>query len=901
VLLSTAAFTFSPSVEHIPADVALRRWRSRVFECVYIPVCFDHVLGKEKALNDEKAFFRADPYVASTTLYKHNTAAPVGTGPTSSAVHALLNSARTKSSDTKCSSATFPFGIISPVLYAAGQSLERVANGQKKEVQGVVISQQMRDDQCYQEYRECEQVSMLHAEEAKEEAEKMTKTGVEQGGGATQAPNNQRKQLHLESGADDSHNRFLLLLAPTPLVVNVDAANGKDTMSCVESPTLACKTIRYALEKGQLEAPKQSRSLLEIQVAAGEYLGECSEEGNTVAMAITLKKKAGGEEVLIDCKGAGSLLNITHDASATSELEGLTIANGVSKVGGGAASVRGGRMVLKECVFRQLQSLASGNYVGGGAVSFVVSAVLLKQHSVYRIDRRVDALLTCTFLRRLCCVQGAVSLEIDGCTFTQCTTPSGAGGAIIVRFQTVVAGWVEVGYALTILSSRFERCGAGAAGGAVAAVAEEGVASVTVLVDDTAFDGSWIVSGGTARGNGGAFYFSYWGDAINTNTTIRGSNFTNGIFTSSGGPSGGACYFEYGATVTKAHQQIESCVFRNNTLVGSFVCGGGVAVYMRGEMTEMTFFILLCVFAHNVLQAGERTAYGAGVYMQFYGGAVRSMLLLVERSAFESNVASTSGVGAQAKGAGLKMLVAAEATNMTATITHCTFSSNTVRAEGGDGLAGGAALDLSWQGGATAGGLLTTILDSTFEANRAHSSFYGSNGGAVYVLMVTTNPYSGAVQTVINGCRFLDNAAAGVYGQGGAIYHGTQQAGASLHVLGCTIRGNYASRYGAGIYAEQLTPNPPANLLMVATYYGPTYAPPYSCGPSFTAAGHYAREYKCSSELVIDSGDISNNSAVSEDGAVKADGGAVYAVINARTSKCNYPRTNVCGNYPTSR
>jgi hypothetical protein len=59
-------------------------------------------------------------------------------------------------------------------------------------------------------------------------------------------------------------------------------------------------------------------------------------------------------------------------------------------------------------------------------------------------------------------------------------------------------------------------------------------------------------------------------------------------------------------------------------------------------------------------------------------------------------------------------------------------------------------------GGATASGLLTTILDSTFEANRAYGSSYSNGGGAVYLGMQTTNPYSGAVQTVINGCRFLD-------------------------------------------------------------------------------------------------------------------------------------------------
>jgi hypothetical protein len=425
----------------------------------------------------------------------------------------------------------------------------------------------------------------------------------------------------------------------------------------------------------------------------------------------------------------------------------------------------------------------------------------------------------------------------------------------------------------------------------VAAVAEEGVARVAVLVDDTAFDGSWVVSAGSVRG--GHVYFSYSDDATNTNTTIRGSNFTNGILTGSGGVAVGGCYFEYGATVTKAHQQIESCIFRNNTLVGGVAYGGGVLMIMSGESTEMAFIILLCLFAHNVLRSGDQVgaANGAGMFMQFDGGAVRSVLLLVERSAFESNVASASGVGGQATGAGLKMAVLAEVTNMTTTIAHCSFSSNTVRAEGDSGGTGGAAMDLTcelYSEGATAGDLLTTILDSTFEANRAYGS-YSSNGGAVELEMVTINPYSGSVQTVVNGCRFLDNAAAapvaGGGGHGGAILHFTQQAGASLHVLGCTIRGNYANRYGASIYAEQINPNPPANLMMNATYNGPAYPVPYDCEPSFDAAGNNSREYKCSSELVIDSCDISNNSAVSEDGGLKADGGAVYAVINARSSK----------------
>jgi hypothetical protein len=340
----------------------------------------------------------------------------------------------------------------------------------------------------------------------------------------------------------------------------------------------------------------------------------------------------------------------------------------------------------------------------------------------------------------------------------------------------------------------------------VAAGEEEGVASVAVLVDGTAFDGSRVASAGSVKG--GHVYFAYSGDATNANTTIRGSNFTNGVFTASGG-----CCFEFLKAVTNAHQQIESCVFRNNTLVGSAVYGGGVAVYMRGASTEMAFAFLLCVFADNVLRGGEGGASGAGVYLQFHGGAVRSVLLSVEHSTFERNVASASGAGGDASGGGLEMLVAAEATDMATTVAHCTFRSNAARAEVEGGFADGAAVELAWQGGAAAGGLLTTIRDSTFERNRADGGV-DSAGGAVFLGMLTASAYTGAVQAVISRCRFLGNAATGGGeggdgGYGGAIYHQTLQASASLHMLGCTVRGNTASRSGAGIYAEQTNANPP--------------------------------------------------------------------------------------------
>jgi hypothetical protein len=300
------------------------------------------------------------------------------------------------------------------------------------------------------------------------------------------------------------------------------------------------------------------------------------------------------------------------------------------------------------------------------------------------------------------------------------------------------------------------------------------------------------------------------------------------------------------------------------------------------------------------------------VYIASNGGNV---LLLVERSAFESNKC-WAAVGLAA-GAGLMMEITNKATYITTTIAHCTFSSNTAQTEVVGATAVGAALNFGFHA-AIAGGLrttilnstfyanrldspylcnggairlawsiaaaaapLTTILDSTFEANRADGSI-GSYGGAVDLDLLG----SGAVQTIINRSRFLDNAATGYYGYGGAIHYSAQQTGTSLHMLGCTIRGNKASQYGAGISAKQVNPNPPANLKMVVTY-DPLSLPHYQCASRFTNT--FAREYICSSELVIDSCDISNNHAVSKYGpSLKANGGALHAVMNTRTISSPY-------------
>jgi hypothetical protein len=855
VLLSTAAFiTFSPPVEHIPAGFvasrALRGWRwgCRIFEPAGIPeVCLDIVLGKEKALTSRAigSTTRSRQYtdvfttkVGARIFLVDDDFVHASTGSISSPFHVL---------------ATLPYASIplEPELRAKDGDL----NQMQKEKERL-----LKEKGAAREERANEETKDEALQAAQEQPGMAMMTHRSSKGTSTQPTpaRNPRKKLRrslapvtaslqpLQPSAQTYTDGAVQLWKAAPLVVSVDVESGKNSPSCIPSSSFtstststSCKTIRYALEHGQIDARKQTRPL-ELEIAPGVYLGECSDEGNVVTIATTIKK-AGGRSgaVKIDCEKKGKAFNVTQTPNFTFHLEGLTIVNGKSAMGG-AAFVEGGSMVLKGCTFDDLESLASsaeGNFVGGGAIMFVA----------------------------------AIQLHSEDCSFYNCRAASGSGGGILVSFHAVGREWAAV-YALTILGGQFHRCGAGASGGAVAAVAEEGVASVAVLVDDTAFDGSWLYSADSVEG--GHVYFSYSGDATNANTTIRGSNFTNGIFT--GSNAVGGCYFEYSATVTKAYQQIKQCIFCNNTLIGSYATGGGVAVTMRYESTEMALTFFLCVFAYNVLRGDQYgAAYGAGVYIQLDDGIVRSMLLLAERSAFEGNVASASGAGGLAHGAGLMMAIFAEAMDMTSTITQCTFSSNTARAEEEGGETSGAAMYLYW-GGATAGGLLTTILDSAFEANRADGRT--QSAGAVNIIMQTTNPYTGAVRAVVNGCRFLDNAAAGGSGYGGAVYHGTLQAGASLHVLGCTIRRNNASYYGAGIYAEQTIPNPPANLMMDVTPLGPEYAVPYDCDPSFSAANGYARKYNYSSALVIDSCDISNNSAVSKDGAVKADGGALYAL-----------------------
>ena len=91
-----------------------------------------------------------------------------------------------------------------------------------------------------------------------------------------------------------------------------------------------------------------------------------------------------------------------------STLEGLSIMGGSSQSSGGAVVVDGGSLVLRGNAFVGCVSLAStarGSFVGGGAVA----------------------------------LSSAVSLRLEGTTFTNCRAPNGAGGAIVANFEDKLA------------------------------------------------------------------------------------------------------------------------------------------------------------------------------------------------------------------------------------------------------------------------------------------------------------------------------------------------------------------------------------------------------------------------------------------------------------------------------
>jgi hypothetical protein len=446
-----------------------------------------------------------------------------------------------------------------------------------------------------------------------------------------------------------------------PLVLLVDVSSGKDDPGCGKAAASQCASIGYALAQGQQQPPDQG---LEVRVQPGNYLNECSLNGNEVTSPTsTAIKRADGTTaaVTIDCAGSGKFLNITQGPASVSTLEGLSIMGGSSQSSGGAVVVDGGALVLRGCAYVNCESLAStadGFFEGGGAVA----------------------------------MSRAVSLLLERVTFTNCRAPNGAGGAIKVGFGDELAKeamgheWWRSSAAeaetMGLLQSRFDRCSAGTKGGAVAVQVGTWTSSISTLVEDTAFEQSQLTTQRSSQG--GSLSATFTTEVQDVTNTIRRTNMTDGVLSGSGFLKGGGAYWYYQKTAMNVHTLVTESIIRNMSLVGGGggKGGGGLCMEMQylAEAMNMSLVIEDSTIGGHTLQSAGGSLFGGSVYLN-HGGPASSVVVAVRRSIMQANSLICSGSG-YIQGAGLSMMMRDEATGVSTTIEDSTIGSHTLQSVG---------------------------------------------------------------------------------------------------------------------------------------------------------------------------------------------------------------------------
>jgi hypothetical protein len=606
-----------------------------------------------------------------------------------------------------------------------------------------------------------------------------------------------------------------------PLVLLVDVSSGKDDPGCGRAAGSQCASISYALAQGQQQPPDQG---LEVRVQPGDYPNECSPNGNEVTSptSTTIKRADGATAaVTIDCAGSGKFLNITQGPASVSTLEGLSIMGGSSQSSGGAVAVDGGSLVLGGCAFVDCECLAStadGFFEGGGAVA----------------------------------MSRAVSLRLEGGTFTNCRAPNGAGGAIKVDFEDKLAKeamgeeWWRSAAAgaetMGLLQSRFDRCSAGTQGGAVAVQVGTWTSSISTLVEDTSFERSRLSAAGTRTSvEGGSLSVTFTDEMQDVTNTIRRTNMTDGLLVSgSGSIFGGGAYWYYQQAVMNVHTLVTASILRNMTLIseGGWSAGGGFMVKTAAEMTNVTTTIEDSTISGNVLQSkGLVAVRGGSVNLEHRGGA-SSVAVAVKSSVMENNfLAVIEGTG-QPAGAGLSMMMFDEATGVSTTIEDSTISSHKLQCAGGFILGGsvylyhnlralsvavavrqsfmkGNSLTVEGSGQVRGAGLCmymfgeatnvsTTIEDSTISSHTLQSLGDRNYGGSVYLWC--GGGTAGNVMMAFRNSIFEDNRGCH-YGGAVVIYMQTsfRHTGFVRTVFSdCRLRNNTASYQGGAIWHQML-------------------------------------------------------------------------------------------------
>jgi hypothetical protein len=288
-------------------------------------------------------------------------------------------------------------------------------------------------------------------------------------------------------------------------------------------------------------------------------------------------------------------------------------------------AIDGGALVLRGCAFDDCESLAStadGFFEGGGAVA----------------------------------LSRAVSLRLEGNTFTNCRAPNGAGGAIKVGFEDELAKeamgveWWRLAAAeaetMGLLQSRFDRCSAGTEGGAVAVRVGTWTSSISMLVEDTAFARSQLSSADDV--DGGSLSVVFTAEVKDVTNIIRRSNMTDGVLVSDGGSIfGGGAYWEYQEAATNVHTLVTESICQNMSLIsqGVYTTGGGFTLRMLSVATYMSTIIEESTISGNALQStstGVATVRGGSFYIE-HRELASSVAVVVRRSFMQANTLTVSG------------------------------------------------------------------------------------------------------------------------------------------------------------------------------------------------------------------------------------------------------------------
>jgi predicted outer membrane repeat protein len=323
----------------------------------------------------------------------------------------------------------------------------------------------------------------------------------------------------------------------------------------------------------------------EVLVSPGVYTSENTAVLNTRGKRIWIHSTEGADETVIDGEHKRRCIHISNGENSKTIIEGFTVLNGYSMIGGAGIKCDFSSPIIKNCVFSNNQT----DDVGGGMYNYFSNPTLTN----------------CTFTNNTAAYGGGMfnndcSPTIDGCTFTD-NTADGGGGMFIYIYSYNSNTNLNQCIFNNNLSSFY--------GGAIAVInCCQGNGPLNLV--ECTFDNNNSEEQDGDDGKGGAVY---------ANGPIM-LLMSGCVFDENKASAGGALHLAYGPTAT-----ISSCVFLNNN---STYNGG--AIYNDASSINLSS----STFEHNI---GGNS-----------GGAMRNKNdseCIINNCTFKWNTAQDSGGG----------------------------------------------------------------------------------------------------------------------------------------------------------------------------------------------------------------------------------------------------------------